>query len=486
MDTPKLLISGAWLNTGSNGSFECHNPSTEEIVYEGPAAGVKESLAAVESTVKGLGALRDLSPIAKSRLLADIARRLRAKKTDIALLLQIETGKIAALAGAEVELAADQFEWYAGEAMRVFGRTSQAREAGFTYRVISEPIGVAGAFNSWNFPVLLLARKLAPALAAGCPMIIRPAEQGALAAQRLVETVLEAGAPADAVALLHGDALPISTTLMESPSVRKITFTGSTAVGEQLYVAGAKTMKKLSLELGGHSPVIIDETVDLAWLVPQLVRLKFRNGGQVCTSPTRFFVARQVFDDFRRAFAAAAASMRVGDPLTDSAVEIGPLISARRLQAIDGLVRDAAARGAQIVCGGRRAEGFTRGHFYEATILADVPADARIMTEEPFGPVAILNAYDRLDDAIAAANSTRFGLAAFVFTRNEARKNHLIDSIECGILAVNQFFPALAEGPLGGRKASGFGVEGGIEGIREFLVTKFVHEGPPVDTDSIR
>jgi succinate-semialdehyde dehydrogenase/glutarate-semialdehyde dehydrogenase len=486
MDGPQLLIGGKWLSTGSNGRFESRNPSNEEHLYDGPAAGAEESLAAIDSTLKGLASLRRMPPIVKSRLLANVALKLRDKKADIARLLQLETGKIDALAKAEVDLAADQFEWYAGEAMRIFERVSPAREPGYKYKVISEPIGVTGAFNSWNFPVLLLARKLAPALAAGCSMIIRPAEQGALAAQRLVETVIEAGLPPDAIALLHGDALPISNTLMESAAVRKITFTGSTAVGEQLYVAGAKTMKKLSLELGGHSPVIIDDTVDLSWLVPQLVRLKFRNGGQVCTSPTRFFVARKVAEDFCRAFAAATATMKIGDPIGDPDVEIGPLISTRRLQAIDGLIQDAVSNGARLVCGGQRAKGFARGHFYEPTILADVPDNASIMTEEPFGPVAIINAFDRLDDAIAAANRSRFGLAAFAFTRDESRKNRLIEGIECGILAVNQFFPALAEGPLGGRKSSGFGVEGGTEGIREFLVTKFVHEGPPVDRDVLQ
>lgn len=476
MDIPRLYFDGSWHDQGSNGTFLSINPATEEVIYAGPAAGESETQAAITSTCLGLEHLRSLAPISRSRALAKAAQSLRKHKGAIATLLRLETGKIDALANAEVELAADQFEWYAAESTRIFDRMAPAREPGYRYRVMHEPIGLVAAFNSWNFPVLLLARKLAPSLASGCPMIIRPSEQGSLAAQRVVELILEAGFPPHAVALLHGDAAPISKALMASSLVRKLTFTGSTAVGEQLYRDAAATMKKLAMELGGHSPVIIDQTVDVASLITPLARLKFRNAGQVCTSPTRFFVHRSIFDEFSSAFSAATSAMKVGDPSAHASVEIGPLISQRRVAAIDRLVNDAVDKGAKLVTGGIRPPEMKRGFFYEPTILINVPNAADIMTEEPFGPVAILNQFDEIEEAVTMANNSHYGLAGYVFSRSESIKNYVIPRLECGIVAVNQFFPALAEGPLGGRKSSGFGSEGGIEGIRDFLVTKFVHE----------
>lgn len=476
MQSPKIFVGGTWSESGSNGIFEVVNPADEKVLYSGPAAGAPEVLSAIAAAGDGLDSLASLLPTERMHIMIRAAELLRRHRSELAEWLRLETGKIDALANAEVELAADQFDWYAGEAMRVFERSAPARARNFRYRVRREPVGVAAAFISWNFPILLLARKLAPAFAAGCPLLIKPATQGSMAVQKFVELMLEAGLPANTIALLPGHSEPIADAVMQSFDVRKVSFTGSTRVGRQLFRQSAETLKKLSLELGGHSPVVVDDNIVLDDVVDPICQLKFRNAGQVCTSPTRFFVVDGIYDAFVDRFVAIAKELKVGDPSSDDAIDIGPLIAGHRVEAVDRLVHDAVAAGGRLVTGGARPADRNAGFYYLPTVLTEVPETADIMTEEPFGPVAIINRAGDFAEAVERANETRYGLAAYAYSNDPTNMERAASCLNFGVVAVNQFFPALAEAPMGGRDESGFGSEGGLEGIGEYLVTKFVHE----------
>jgi succinate-semialdehyde dehydrogenase/glutarate-semialdehyde dehydrogenase len=476
MQSLKILVGGTWSETGSNGVFEVINPADEKVLYSGPAAGEREVLWAIDVARKGLDDLAGLLPVERMRIMIRTAELLRRNRSDLAEWLRLETGKIDALANAEVALSADQFEWYAGEAMRVFERSAPTRQAGFRYRVRREPVGIAAAFVSWNFPILLLARKFAPAFAAGCPMLVKPAEQGSMAVQKFVEIMLEAGLPETAIALLPGRSEPISAAVMQSFDVRKVSFTGSTRIGRHLFRESAETLKKLSLELGGHSPVVVDNDIVLDDVVDPICQLKFRNAGQVCTSPTRFYVVDDIYAEFVDRFVATAETLKIGDPSGDEPVDIGPLITAHRVEAVDRLVQDAVASGCRLATGGARPADRNAGYYYTPTVLTDVPDSAAIMTEEPFGPVAVINRVGSFSEAIERANATRYGLTAYAYSNDPANMERAGSGLNFGVVAVNQFFPALAEAPMGGRNESGFGSEGGTEGIGEYLITKFIHE----------
>ena len=407
----------------------------------------------------------------RGAILHKAAKLLRERADAIAATLTQEQGKILAEAKAETLASAQLFDWYAEEAKRDYGRTL-VRPAGQLSRVIRQPVGPTATFTPWNFPIYLLAKKVAPALAAGCTVISRPPHETPGSTTELFRALADAGIPAGVAQLVHGDADLVSSTLIASRTIRKVSFTGSTAVGKHLMKLCADSMTRVTMELGGHAPVLIFEDCDLEKTLDMVVPQKFRNAGQVCVSPTRFYVQRGIYDAFVKGFAERTARVTVGNGLQEG-TRMGPLANQRRPEAIDRLVGDAKAKGARLVAGGERGDS---GFFFQPTLLADVPDDAQIMNEEPFGPVAVSRPFDTFEEVIEQANRLPYGLAAFAFTENGRRANLIGDLVESGMVGVNTFAISVADAPFGGVKDSGFGSEGGKEGLESYQVVKAIHQ----------
>ena len=396
---------------------------------------------------------------------------MRERTEAIATLLTREQGKPIAEARGEVAGSAQLFEWCAEEAKRVYGRVL-VRPTGQRSLVIKQPVGPVAAFSPWNFPVYLMAKKLAPALAAGCSVIAKPPEETPGCTSALIRCLIDAGLPDGVVQLVYGVPDTVSRHLLASPVIRKISFTGSVPVGKHLMRLAADGLKRVTMELGGHAPVLVFDDCDLDKTLDMVVPQKFRTAGQVCVSPTRFYVQEAIYDRFIEGFAARTRQVTTGNGFAAD-TKMGPLANARRPGAIEALVDDARKAGARVMAGGERGEG---GFFFQPTLLADVPDSAAIMINEPFGPVAVAAPFSTLDDAIAKANRLPFGLAAFAFTENMRRANLLGDAIEAGMVGINTFAISTADAPFGGVKDSGFGSEGGIEGFESYLVTKAIHQ----------
>jgi succinate-semialdehyde dehydrogenase/glutarate-semialdehyde dehydrogenase len=386
--------------------------------------------------------------------------------------MTLEVGKPLAQSKAELQGSAEQFEWYAEETKRLYGQIVESRTAGGTIHVTYEPVGVVAAFSAWTFPAVLMSRKIAPALAAGCTIICRPSEETPGIAMAIVKCCEDAGVPAGVVNLLTGKSSTISPVLMASPVVRKVSLTGSTAVGKLLLKAAADTVKRVSMELGGHAPVIIHEDVDIEQVAAASAQAKFRNAGQVCVSPSRFYVHESKVKPFTERFVATTKTLKLGDGLAPD-TDVGPLATRRRLEQIEALVEDTRGSGASLLTGGRRPPGFNRGYFYEPTVFDNVPDEARIMHDEPFGPVAPIATFTDLDEVIRRANATPMGLASYVFTRSLKKAHESSEAIEAGMVGVNTYALATAEAPFGGIKESGFGREGGSLGIKDYLDVKY-------------
>lgn len=432
------------------------------------ATGLDEALAAAAD---GFETWRKTSPYERARIMQDAVTLLRERKEAIGRLMTLEQGKPLAEAIGEVATAADNTEWMAQEATRAYGRLLSPRTFDVMQVVKREPIGPVASFCPWNFPALTPARKIAGALAAGCSVILKPSEETPFTAREIVQAFIDAGVPAGVLNLVYGQASNVSAHLIASPVVRKISFTGSTRVGKELLALAAQGVKRATMELGGHAPVIVFDDVDPVAAARQAVAAKFRNAGQVCTSPTRFYVQRGVYRDFVAAFVDAARGLRVGNGL-EPGVQMGPLANRRRQDAVQSLVDDAVACGAKLECGGQRPQG--PGFFYPPTVLSDVPETARIMSEEPFGPIAPMAPFDAPDEALARANALPYGLAAYVLTRSLARASAAADALQAGMVAVNHYTVSTPASPFGGVKESGYGSEGGIEGLDAYLVTKSV------------
>ncbi len=468
-----LFIDGRWRQAADAATLAVVDPATEEEVGVIPVAtpaDLDEALGAAES---GFRAWRSVSVNERAACLRRMAEGIRDRVDEIARMVTLEVGKPLAESRAEVLASADQFEWNGEEAKRIYGQTLDGREAGVRFSVRFEPVGVVAAFTPWNFPVLLPARKLAPALAAGCSVIIKPAEEAPGATFALAQIAGEAGLPAGTLDVVTGEPSKISTHLIASPTVRKVTFTGSVSVGKQLMKLAAEGMKKISFELGGHSPVIIFDDVDPKRAATACARAKYRNAGQVCVSPSRFYVHRSLSGPFREAFVAIASALKVGNGM-EPGVEMGPLANRRRLEAARTFVDDARAGGAKVLTGGGTPSGIHRGYFFSPTVLSDLADDARILSEEPFVPVAPLLAFDDFDEVIERANALPFGLAAYLFTNRLQTADRATEALEAGMVGVNDFALAASEAPFGGIKESGIGREGGTFGIREYLEAKTV------------
>jgi len=469
----QLLVAGGPAGPSGHDTVPVLNPADETELGQLPVATSADLDAALTGAARGYPGWRARAPEARGRILRDAAALLRQRTEAIATIATLEQGKTRAELRIEVQLAAAALEWYAEEGRRAYGRVLPQRAPGSRTLVVREPVGPVAAFTPWNFPLLAPARKIGAALAAGCPCILKPAEEAPASALAIARALLDAGLPHGVLSVVAGGPAQISAHLLGSPIVRKVSFTGSAAVGRQLLKLAADGITRTTMELGGHAPVIVLDDANLDVAIAHSVFMKYRNAGQICISPTRFYVHQAVYERFAEHFGAGARKLTVGDGL-DEATAMGPLGHARRPAAIEEFVSDARGRGAEVLAGGQAIE--RAGYFWEPTVLVDVPADARVMNEEPFGPVAVITPIEDLDDAIAQANRLPYALAAYAFTQDARSVRELGDRLEAGIIGLNTYAVAAPEAPFGGLKESGIGYEDGIEGLDAHLVSKAIYE----------
>ncbi|CAH1689834.1 Alpha-ketoglutaric semialdehyde dehydrogenase 1 [Hyphomicrobiales bacterium] len=466
-----LHINGRWRPATDGRSSPVANPSSGEVIGSFAHASIGDLDEALDAALSGFHAWSRVSAFDRSKLLRRSADLLRERTELVAHLLTLEQGKPLSEARTEIQASADIIDWFAEEARRTYGRIVPARVPMARQLVIKQPVGPVAAFTPWNFPVSQLARKLAAALAAGCSIIVKAAEETPAAPAELVRAFVDAGLPNGAVALVFGTPSEISDHLIAHPAVRKVTFTGSTPVGKQLAALAGQHMKRATMELGGHAPVIVLKDADLARAAATTTASKFRNAGQVCIAPTRFLIEEPVYDKFVSLFSEIASKICVGDGLSADTT-MGPLANERRVAAIEGFIQDAVERGAERVCGGSRIGN--SGFFMEPTVLAGVPRDARAMNEEPFGPLALMVPMRSLDDIVVEANRLPYGLAAYAFTQSSASASRIGEEIASGMVSINHAGLAFPEVPFGGINDSGYGTEGGADAIEGYLNSKFI------------
>lgn len=470
--SPALLIDGQWISdTGA--SQPVTNPATGEKIGAVPLADAALIDRALQAAQRGFETWRATAHDERAAIMKLAAGLLRERLEEAARHMTLEQGKPLAEARAEMESCAALLEWCPDEAARIETRDLPERPGFQRLSVRREPIGPVAAFSPWNFPASLAGRKTASALSVGCSVIVKPAEETPACFGYVARALQEAGLPDGVLNVLYGDPAEVSTRLIESPVIRKIAFTGSTAVGCKLAAQVGAQAKPCVMELGGHAPVVVCDDADIARAAELSVVSKYRNAGQVCVSPTRFFVQDKVYDAFVDAFVERAGGLRVGDGL-DPETQMGPLANDRRVEAIDSIIRDAVAKGADRRLGGELPN--VPGNYYPATVLADVPDEARVMQEEPFGPLAVMNRFSEIDEVLERANGTPFALGAYAFTRSRERIAQLSEGLDAGMVGMNGYSIVFTDSPLGGRRFSGYGSEGGREGIEAYLMTKFVSE----------
>lgn len=469
----KLLINGEWRDGSEGKSEPVLNPANGEVLGQLPHASIADLDDALAGAATGFKVWKSKTAQERYVIMMKAADLIEQRKDAIGRILTLENGKPLAEAVGEVVFSADATRWYAEEGKRAYGRIVPARLPGVRQIVHKEPVGPVLGFAAWNFPASNVIRKISGALGAGCSIIVKPAEETPGTAIALTQCFIDAGLPAGVINLVFGVPSEVSSHLIASPVAKKISLTGSTPVGKLLQKLAATTIKRTTMELGGHAPVIVFEDADLDNAISTLVAFKFRNAGQVCTSPTRFYIHESLYDRFVEGFAQRVAALKVGNGI-DADTQMGPMIAERRLAAMDELVKDAVAHGARVVAGGKRLD--RKGYFFAPTLLADVSDDARIMNEEPFGPIAPVTRFSTYDEVIGRANSLPFGLASFVFTQSLATAAKAEADLEAGMVGVNHMMVSTAETPFGGINESGFGSESGTEGLDAFLRTKFVTE----------
>jgi len=463
-----LFINGEWRKTAED--LPVLNPATEEEIGRLPHAEKSDLDDALDAADKGFERWRQVAPVDRANVLYKAAAIMRDRQEEIATAITAEHGKPITQARLEVIRGCEFFEWDAGEATRTYGRVIPSAR-GVRYIVHHEPIGTVAAFSPWNFPMSQPCRKVAGAIAAGCSIILKASEETPAGALHIARALHDAGLPPGVLNLVFGTPSEISDHLIRHDQVRLVAFTGSTAVGRHLTTLAAQHMTPVLMELGGHAPVIVCEDTDVeAAAITGAVR-KMRNAGQVCTSPTRFFVHESIFEEYTKIFVRRAAETVVGDGF-ETGVEMGPLANDRRITALADLVEDAVKHGAELKTGGNKLAG--KGYFFEPTVLANVPDTARVMQEEPFGPLAMINPVASLEEAIEKANSVPFGLAAYGFTNRADYVDRMIEGIEAGNVSINTLEASLPETPFGGVKSSGYGREGGTEGLHNYMITKNV------------
>jgi succinate-semialdehyde dehydrogenase / glutarate-semialdehyde dehydrogenase len=468
-----LHIGGAWRNGDGRQGEDVVNPATEKALGRLPHASASDLDEALAAAKKGFEVWRATSAYDRAKVLRKAANLVRERAEPIARIMTQEQGKVLGESRLEVLTTADIIEWFAEEGRRAYGRIIPGRAKGTRQIVVQEPVGVVAAFTPWNFPTLTPARKIAASLAAGCSIILKPSEETPGACVELVRCFIEAGLPAGVLNLVFGVPANVSEHLIASDVVRKISFTGSVPVGKHLAGLAAKGMKRATMELGGHSPVVVFADADPEKTADTIAAFKYRNAGQVCISPTRFYVQEPVYDRFLKRFTEFANAIKLGDGL-EAGTTMGPLANARRLDAMEAIVSDSKSRGGKIVTGGKR--GGNQGYFFEPTVITDLPDDSKLMTQEPFGPIAPVVAFKSFDEVVARANSLPFGLAAYAFTSSGQTATAIGDALESGMVAINNVVISTPETPFGGIKDSGYGHEGGIEGLEAYTSRKFISQ----------
>lgn len=472
-DSLYLFICGKWIDADGRKTATVRNPATEEIIGQVPLATADELDLALETAKLTFEQWRNTVPAERARVLKRAADLILERTAHIAAQMTLEEGKPIGEAMDEVTRAAEYFEWFAESARRIDGRVVPANRPGVLQLVKRQPIGPVAAFTPWNFPAITPARKLSAALAAGCSVILKPGEESPSTALALARALDDAGLPKGVLQVVFGVPDEVSSQLIASPIIRKVTFTGSVPIGRLLSSRAAEGVKPITLELGGHGPVLVFEDADVERAAVEGVANRFRGTGQVCISSTRFLVQQGVYEQFVDHFVAATKALRVGNGMHPH-TQVGPLANLRQLNKMEELVADAVAKGAQVLAGGEALPG--PGFFFAPTVLANVPMDARIMHEEPFGPIAIVMPFDGLADGLAEANHLPYGLSAYAFTSNARTAIDVADGLEAGMIGINQYRIVATELPFGGIKESGHGSEGGIEGIEHYLTNKFISQ----------
>lgn len=453
--------------------MDVYNPATNEVVGTIPNGGKEEANQAVEAAYQAFKKWSQTTAYERTTYLKKLHDLILENQDELARMMTLEMGKPLKESTGEVVYGASFVEWYAEEAKRVYGETIPSHAPNKRLQVWRKPVGVVAAITPWNFPLAMITRKIAPALAAGCTVIIKPSKESPITAIKFMELVEKAGFPNGVINLVTGSSSKIVGAMMENEKVRKITFTGSTEIGKLLIEQSAKQVKRLSLELGGHAPFIVLDDANIDKAVEGVLASKFRNGGQTCVCANRIYVQEGIYDQFVEKFAAKVKQLKVGDGMDE--VDIGPLINEDGLEKVASHVQDAVKKGASLVTGGNRIQG--TGTFYEPTVLRDIDPSMVIMQEETFGPVAPIQRIASDEEAAGFANSTEYGLAAYVFTESVARGTKLIEKLDFGIVGWNDGMPSAAQAPFGGMKESGIGREGGHEGMDAFLETQYVSIG---------
>lgn len=467
----RLFISGEWRDARGGKSLPVLNPANGREIGRVAHAAIADLDDALAAAHRGFEQWRQVPAAERGKVMRRAAQLLRDRALEIASALTQEQGKPLLEAKQEVLGGADFIDWAAEEGTRVYGRLVPPRNPAAQQMVLKDPVGPVAAFTPWNYPINQTVRKISAALASGCSIIAKAAEETPAAPAALVQAFADAGVPPGVISLVYGEPAEISTYLIQHPIIRKVTFTGSTAVGKQLAALAGRHMKRATMELGGHAPVIVAEDADIALAAKTLGMAKFRNAGQICIAPTRFLVHKSVAAAFTAAIADYAQSLQVKDGLLDGA-QMGPLANTRRVKAMEDFTADAIHRGARIVTGGCSLGG--QGNFWKPTVMAEVPLDARLFNEEPFGPLALVRAFSELDEAIAEANRLPYGLAGYAFTRSLKTAHELARRVEVGMLWINQAATPWPELPFGGLKDSGYGSEGGPEALEAYLNTRTV------------
>ena len=470
------FIDGKWQKSSSGETYDVINPATEEIIGKASKANSADVQRALISAEKGLQVWRNTSPWERSKIIRKISELIRQRVDALSKWLTLEVGKPLTEGPGEVGGAADIFEWNSEETKRIFGEINQSRFPNTRIHVIYQPVGVVAALVPWNFPVILASRKISTALAAGCSVICKPDTITPGAVMELVNICKEAGVPDGVVSLLSGDPAEISNELMESDIIKKVSITGSTRVGKIILKKAADKVQRVTMELSGHSPFIVCEDVDMNKVADIAITGKFRNNGQVCISPNRFYIQENRKEEFVSAFMERAKKLKIGNGM-DEGVELGPLSTAKRLEEIEKLVETTKKEGAKVLMGGKRPSGFNKGYYYEPTVFDDVKDNFTIMKEEPFGPLVPILTFKTFDEVIERANDNDLGLCSYLYT-NSMDKAHIgSEKLESGCVAVNTGVVAIAEAPFGGIKQTGYGREGGSGAIKDYLNVKYTHMG---------
>ena len=469
--TLSLYIDGQFLSGQGRREQDVFNPATGEVIAKLPHATTEDLNTALAAADRAFQSWKKSSPMERSKVLRQVATLARERANDIGRAMTQDQGKPLAESVGEVMACADHADWHAEECRRIYGRVIPARMDGVRQLVLREPVGVCAAFTPWNFPFNQAIRKISAAVGAGCTMVLKGPEDAPSAVVALAQLFHDSGLPAGVLNVVWGVPAEVSEHLIHSPVVRKISFTGSVAVGKQLAAKAALLMKRSTMELGGHAPVIVCDDADIDAAVAMLVPFKFRNAGQVCISPTRFYIQEGAYERFVAGFVAKTKALKVGDGLAAD-TKMGPLAQARRVGAVATFIDDAQTRGATLLAGGAPMPGV--GNFFAPTVLADLTEDSRLMTEEPFGPVAGIVRFKTLDEALKRANSLPFGLASYAFTGSSRNAQAISSGLEAGMVSINHIGLALSETPFGGIKDSGIGSEGGLETFDGYLNTKFV------------